>query len=247
MRRKITVALVGFGALVSSLLVSTPAAAHGYISSPPSRQAMCAMGRVSDCGPIIWEPQSVEAPKGSHLCSGGNDRFLQLDDPTKNWPATSVGHSVTFTWTITAHHATRDWEYFVGDTRVGYFDANGSVPGDTVTQTVDLSGYSGRILLLARWNIADTANAFYSCVDLQIGSGGGQPSPTPTTSSPSPSPTPTASTSPTSQPSGTWAAGTAYHAGDEVTYQGTTYRCLQDHTALPGWEPPSVPALWQPV
>ena len=244
MRRKITLALVGVGALVGSLLVATPAAAHGYITSPPSRQAMCAMGRVSDCGPIIWEPQSVEAPKGSHQCSGGNSRFHQLDDATKDWPVTQVGHSVTFTWKILAHHATRDWEYFVGNTRVGYFDGNGEIPGDRVTHTVDLSGYTGRILVLARWNIADTANAFYACMDLQVGSGGGgNPSPTPTTSSPSPSPT----TSPTSQPSGSWAAGTSYHAGDVVAYQGSTYRCVQDHKALPGWEPPSVPALWQAV
>ncbi|WP_420303916.1 M4 family metallopeptidase [Streptomyces sp. MAR4 CNX-425] len=46
---------------------------------------------------------------------------------------------------------------------------------------------------------------------------------------------------------GTWAAWTSYQAGDTVTYGGATYRCLQAHTALPGWEPPNVPALWQPV
>ncbi|MFC7588336.1 carbohydrate-binding protein [Nonomuraea antimicrobica] len=23
-----------------------------------------------------------------------------------------------------------------------------------------------------------------------------------------------------------------------------SYRCLQGHTSLPGWEPPGVPALW---
>ncbi|NGO70663.1 M4 family metallopeptidase, partial [Streptomyces boncukensis] len=44
---------------------------------------------------------------------------------------------------------------------------------------------------------------------------------------------------------GTWASGTSYQAGDEVTYDGVTYRCLQSHTALPGWEPPNAPALWQ--
>ncbi|MFI6644953.1 carbohydrate-binding protein [Streptomyces sp. NPDC050504] len=44
---------------------------------------------------------------------------------------------------------------------------------------------------------------------------------------------------------GTWAAGTVYAAGATVTYNGTTYRCLQGHQAQPGWEPPNVPALWQ--
>ncbi|GAA3683269.1 M4 family metallopeptidase [Nonomuraea antimicrobica] len=42
----------------------------------------------------------------------------------------------------------------------------------------------------------------------------------------------------------TWAPYTAYAAGDVVTYEGVSYRCLQGHTSLPGWEPPGVPALW---
>lgn len=49
------------------------------------------------------------------------------------------------------------------------------------------------------------------------------------------------------EPSGTWAAGTVYAAGAQVTYGTTTYRCLQAHQAQPGWQPPNVPALWQPV
>ncbi|MFF2751176.1 M4 family metallopeptidase [Kitasatospora sp. NPDC058048] len=48
-------------------------------------------------------------------------------------------------------------------------------------------------------------------------------------------------------PGGTWTAGTTYQAGDIVTYNGVSYRCLQGHTALVGWEPPNVPALWQQV
>ncbi|WP_214411205.1 dioxygenase family protein [Sphaerisporangium fuscum] len=62
--------------------------------------------------------------------------------------------------------------------------------------------------------------------------GGGGPTPTPT-------PTPT--------PGGTWQAGHTYQAGDQVTYGGVTYRCIQGHTALVGWEPPNVPSLWQRV
>lgn len=63
--------------------------------------------------------------------------------------------------------------------------------------------------------------------------------PTPIINPTTPTPTPTQGTG-----SGTWAAGTAYSAGDQVTYQGTTYTCLQPHTAITGWEPPNVPALW---
>jgi chitinase len=42
-----------------------------------------------------------------------------------------------------------------------------------------------------------------------------------------------------------WAPNTAYTAGNLVTYQGPTYKCLQSHTSLVGWEPPNAPALWQ--
>ncbi len=48
-------------------------------------------------------------------------------------------------------------------------------------------------------------------------------------------------------PSGSWQPYTAYGVGQLVTYNGHTYRCLQSHTSLPGWEPPNVPALWQLV
>ncbi|MFD0885662.1 M4 family metallopeptidase [Streptosporangium algeriense] len=44
-----------------------------------------------------------------------------------------------------------------------------------------------------------------------------------------------------------WQEWKQYNAGDVVTYNGASYRCLQSHTSLPGWEPPNVPALWQPV
>ncbi|GAA3186587.1 lytic polysaccharide monooxygenase [Dactylosporangium siamense] len=247
MRRTIALVPLALAAIATSLLVSAqPAAAHGYISSPASRQAMCAQGRVANCGEIVYEPQSVEGPKGLMSCSGGNSRFAQLDDPNKGWPATAVGNSVTFNWVLTARHSTSTWEYFVGGTRIGVIDDGGRQPGATVSHTVSLGGRTGRILVLARWNISDTGNAFYSCVDLQVG-GGGNPTPTPTqptptpTTNPTPTPTPTTTTPPAG---GTWQAGTAYKVGDRVTYGGATYQCRQAHTAIAGWEPPNVPALW---
>lgn len=42
-----------------------------------------------------------------------------------------------------------------------------------------------------------------------------------------------------------WTAGTAYAAGDIVSYDGNNYECLQSHAALVGWEPSNVPALWK--
>ncbi|GAA2454679.1 alpha-lytic protease prodomain-containing protein [Streptomyces macrosporus] len=52
---------------------------------------------------------------------------------------------------------------------------------------------------------------------------------------------------PGEDPGGTWAPGQVYSAGDQVTYGGATYRCLQGHQAQAGWEPPNAPALWQRV
>jgi chitin-binding protein len=167
-----------------------------------------------------------------------------LNDNSRSWPAATVGQSVTFNWVLTARHSTATWEYFIGNTLLASFDDGGAQPGANKSHTVGMKGFTGRQTVLARWNIADTVNAFYSCVDLNITGGPATPTPTPTMP---PSPTPTASPTPapTSTPgSTTWAAGTAYQVGDKVTYAGRPYQCRQAHTALGGWEPPNVPALW---
>ncbi|MDT5035816.1 MAG: chitinase [Micromonosporaceae bacterium] len=71
--------------------------------------------------------------------------------------------------------------------------------------------------------------------------------PPPTT----PPTTPPTNPPPTNPPPGTgattWVANHAYTVGNTVTFSGVSYRCLQSHTSLVGWEPPNVPALWQRV
>lgn len=169
----LAVALVG---AAGSLLVASPAAAHGYVSSPPSRQALCAQGKMA-CGQIKYEPQSVEGPKGLRNCHGNNAVFAELNDDSRGWPATGVGTSLTLTWINTARHATASWEYFIGNTRIASFAGNSQQPPATLSHTVSLSGFSGRQKILAVWTIADTTNAFYSCIDVNIGGGGGTPPP----------------------------------------------------------------------
>lgn len=44
-----------------------------------------------------------------------------------------------------------------------------------------------------------------------------------------------------------WKAGVAYKVGDQVTYSGFTWKCVQAHLSQVGWEPPNVPALWTKV
>ncbi|WP_030549009.1 lytic polysaccharide monooxygenase [Streptomyces albus] len=197
MRRKIPTTLLGLGIAGVSLLATTGSAqSHGYTDSPISRQALCANGTVQDCGGIQWEPQSVEGPKGfpaagpadGAICSGGNSRFAELDDPRGGqWPATAVtaGQSHTFTWRLTARHATSDFRYFI--TRNGWDPTqpitraalesrpfltvpyNGRQPDATVTHQGTIpGGKSGRHVIVGVWDVADTGNAFYSCSDVRF-------------------------------------------------------------------------------
>ncbi|REH43891.1 chitin-binding protein [Kutzneria buriramensis] len=169
MNRKLVAALVGAVA-APLIVVAGPAAiasAHGYVNSPASRQAQCAQGVVK-CGDIKYEPQSVEGAKGQRSCNGGVARFAELNDNSKGWKAAPVGRSVTFNWTFTARHRTTNYEYYVGNTKIGDFSGNNQVPPDKVSHTVNLGSRTGHVTVLAIWNIADTANAFYSCIDLQV-------------------------------------------------------------------------------
>ncbi|MBU2663388.1 lytic polysaccharide monooxygenase [Actinoplanes bogorensis] len=267
MRRKIAYPLVALGMTAGATLgVVSPASAHGYVSSPPSRQALCASGAVANCGQIQFEPQSVEGPKGLKSCDGGVAGFSVLADESRNWPAKAVGSTVDFSWVLTARHRTSTWEYFIGGTRVASIDDGGAQPAAVVNHKIDLSKFPGRQKVLAVWNIADTGNAFYNCVDLNVGGGssggGGTPTQPPATTPPTKSPTtpPTAApTTPPAPPAGTttappaagggsWAAGTAYKTGDVVTFNGAKYQCRQSHTSLNSWEPSIYTlALWLPL
>lgn len=239
MRRHLDYPLVALAVTAgSTLAVASPALAHGYVSTPPSRQALCASGAVADCGAIQFEPQSVEGPKGLSSCDGGLDRFAVLADESRNWPARSVGSTVDFTWVMTARHRTADWQYFVDGTRVATVDGGNAQPDAVVSHSVDLSRFPGRHTVLAVWNIGDTANAFYSCVDVNVGGSATAPAPAPTSVSPSPA----------AVESGSWAPGTSYKTGDVVTYQGERYQCRQSHTAIHTWEPSIFTlALWLPL
>ncbi|NNH75457.1 cellulose-binding protein [Nocardia uniformis] len=256
---------VGIALGISPIFVATMPAgvanAHGYVSSPASRQAQCAQAVVA-CGEIKYEPQSVEGAKGLRSCSGGVGRFSELDDDGKGWKVHPVGRTVSFSWQLTAQHRTANWEYYIGNTRVGVVEGNNAIPPQSFSHSVDLGGFTGRQKLLAIWNIGDTAAAFYSCVDLDI-SGGGAPTTTkpstttkpPTTTRPSTTNPPATTTRPpattpptTTEPPGdrNWRQGATYAIGDVVSHNGVRYRCLQGHTVHdPNWAPPNTPALWQ--
>ncbi|MFD5698318.1 MULTISPECIES: lytic polysaccharide monooxygenase auxiliary activity family 9 protein [Streptomyces] len=167
-KRKIAAAIgAGLAPVLALTLPTGSASAHGYVNAPASRQAQCAAGTVS-CGEIKWEPQSVEGPKGLRSCSGGNARFAELNDDSKGWRVSDVSRTQTFTWTFTARHRTANYEYFVDGTKVATIDGGNQQPPATVSHQVNLGNATGRHKVLAVWNIGDTANAFYACIDVNI-------------------------------------------------------------------------------
>ncbi|MFC0673575.1 lytic polysaccharide monooxygenase [Brachybacterium hainanense] len=201
------------------------ASAHGWVTDAPSRQDHCASGTTAfDCGAIQYEPQSVEAPQGSMKCSGGNAAFAILDDESKDWPRTEVSSSLDLTWSITAQHRTSTWEYFVDGQPWRTFDEGGQLPPKSVTHTLD-NLPEGEHTILARWNIADTANAFYSCIDVTVGAGGsGGEGETGGGSGGSTDPEEPTTPEEPGTCGAAWDPRATYWGGDTVSHDGATYR-----------------------
>ena len=217
LRAALVAVAVATTALVAPLVIAPSASAHGWITSPPSRQDHCAKGTTSfDCGSIEYEPQSVEAPKGSMQCSGGSG-YTILDDASKPWPRTTTGRDVTFQWNLTANHATSVWEYFVDGKLFASFDGGGVQPPKDISHT--LKGLpEGNHTILARWNVSNTVNAFYNCVDLTVTANGtdpGEPDPDPTD--------PPVDPEPGECTDAAWSATAVYTGGAKVSHDGNVY------------------------
>ncbi|MGF3055716.1 lytic polysaccharide monooxygenase [Microbacterium sp. YY-01] len=223
--RSMAVVVAVAAGLLAGGAMATSASAHGWVTDPGSRQDHCSTGATSfDCGGIKYEPQSVEAPKGSMLCSGGNEGFAILDDDSRPWPRTTIDSTTTFTWKITARHSTTSWEYFVDGERFKTYYDNGKRPEATVQHTLQ-NLPAGDHTILARWTIDDTINAFYSCIDVTVGEGGSvTPTPDPTTD-PEPTPDPEPTTGPVEECDAVaWNSGTIYTGGEKVSHDGVEYR-----------------------
>jgi predicted carbohydrate-binding protein with CBM5 and CBM33 domain len=114
-------------AVLTALVFSQSASAHGYLSSPPSRAALCQQGENTGCGGAQYEPQSVgevrtgfplTGPVDGQIASGGNGRFAQLDAQTPTrWAKTDIkDRTVDFEWMYHAAHVTSGWEYYITKT-----------------------------------------------------------------------------------------------------------------------------------
>ena len=213
-----------------------------------------------------WNEINLPSAAGRHrelipdgrLCSAGRDKYRGLDLARADWPATALppGGSYTYTFTFRAtapHRGT--FELYV--TRDGYDPArplawsdlepapfltatDPPLVGGSYVMTGELPrGKQGRHLIYTIWQRSDSPEAFYACSDVTFGSA------PPTTAPPATAPPTTAP--PAAGPHPAWQPGIAYATGDRVSYGGAAYQCRQAHTSLPGWEPPAVPALWQPL
>jgi chitinase len=151
---------------------------------------------------------------------------------------------------------------------IGNNDSAGEVVSQADAQTIVNWAHSNGVGRLAFWSIGRDqpcpgggvspncsglgGNALdFTKIFTGGSTGGGTTQPTnPATSKP---PTSGPTTKPTPTPTKTtgsvqaWAPNHAYKIGDLVSYAGKNYKCIQAHTSLTGWEPPNVPALWQPV
>ncbi len=296
-RRRIALAgaVVTTAPLLAVFGPTSPAAAHGTLSDPPSRIWQCAKNENPEnptsggCkeaqrigGSSVFydlnEVSRLDAGgrherdiKDGKLCSAGRDKYRGLDHPTLGWPAKSVKEGpLTVNYAASAPHADSQFTFYI--TKSNYqapaepkwsdleriADFHHQNPTANTKWTIDLPARSGRHILYSIWQRSvGSEEAFYTCSDLDFGNAVVNPPTTPPTTEPpvvvepTPGPSsppqpsnPPATTAPPATGGGTWTAGTTYRLGDKVTYGGKSYQIRQAHTALTGWEPPNVPALW---
>src|SRR5699024_1992765 len=219
---------IGFGMKVS---------AHGYVDSPKSRAVLCADGVNDDCGAVVYEPQSIEGPgdfpnggvADGEIASGGGV-FPKLDEQSENrWAKVGMSSGeYTFNWTLTAAHATANWDYYV--TKENWdpnsplkrsdlelfcsIDDGGARPDFNVSHDCVIPEREGYHVILAYWEVADTANAFYQVIDANFDGDFVEPG----------DPDEPEEPEEPGNEAPNWDANKVYLSDDEVTYDGKTYR-----------------------
>jgi predicted carbohydrate-binding protein with CBM5 and CBM33 domain len=175
--------------IVGSLLFSSGVSAHGYIDN--SRATFCKQGTNKGCGQVQYEPHNIEAP-GNFPQAGpadgkiaGGGRYSELDVQTATrWQKVNVtGGKNTFSWTFTAPHRTENWKYYI--TKKGWnpnkpltradlelistVDGGDKQPPFKLAHVIDVpTDRTGYHIILGVWDIADTPNAFYQVVDVNL-------------------------------------------------------------------------------
>ncbi|MCU5684967.1 lytic polysaccharide monooxygenase [Bacillus wiedmannii] len=182
--------------IIGTTLIPQNAYAHGFVEKPGSRSALCSQtyGALNvNCGSIMYEPQSLEAPKGfpqagpvdGQIASAGGKFGGILDQQTVDrwFKNTITGGENTFTWKFTAPHLTSKWHYYITKkgwnpnkalTRadfepIGTVQHDGSAASNNVAHKINVpTDRSGYHVILAVWDVADTVNAFYNVIDVNL-------------------------------------------------------------------------------
>lgn len=171
-------------------------AARGYKGSL-DKNTMGWTAAMEKYGMVITNPQSLEFDKGfpqagpadGKIASaeGGKGQitdFVMDSTGVNRWTKSDINTGVnTFTWHYTAPHSTTKWHYYM--TKVGWnpekplaradFDFLGEVKHDGSAasnnkshQIVVPENRSGYHVILAVWDVADTTNAFYNVIDVNV-------------------------------------------------------------------------------
>ncbi|ABY43390.1 lytic polysaccharide monooxygenase [Bacillus mycoides] len=182
--------------IIGTTLIPQNAYAHGFVEKPGSRSALCSptYGVLNmNCGSVMYEPQSLEAPKGfpqggpvdGQIASAGGKFGGILDQQTADrwFKNTITGGENTFTWKYTAPHLTSQWHYYITKknwnpnkplTRadfepIGTVQHDGSAASNNLNHKINVpTDRSGYHVILAVWDVADTANAFYNVIDVNL-------------------------------------------------------------------------------
>lgn len=148
-------------------------------------------------GNVITNPQALEFQKGFPLLGPPDGRIAsangglgQIDDfvldeqSEDRWIKQDMkGGENTFTWKYTAPHKTTKWHYYI--TKKGWdpnkpltrdvfelietVNHNGTSASNNLSHKVDVpTDRSGYHVILAVWDVADTSNAFYNVIDVNL-------------------------------------------------------------------------------
>lgn len=148
-------------------------------------------------GHVISSPQSLEAPKGFPEQGPADGRIASangglgqigdfvLDNQTSDrWKKTTINTGVnTFTWHYTAPHKTTKWHYYMTKPGwdqnaplnrdelelIGTINHDGSTASNNLSHTINIpENRRGYNVILAVWDVDDTANAFYNVIDVNV-------------------------------------------------------------------------------
>lgn len=148
-------------------------------------------------GNVITNPQSLEAPKGfpqegpsDGRIASANGGFGQIGDfvldnqTSDRWKKTDINTGLnTFTWHYTAPHKTTKWHYYMtkpgwnqneplnrdGLELIGIVEHDGTTASNNLSHTITVpQNRVGYNVILAVWDVADTPNAFYNVIDVNV-------------------------------------------------------------------------------